>query len=321
MTRYWWVNHKQTVRQEIAGNYLWSPKAEANGVRSQFYDNLRIAEPGDFILSFASAEISFIGQVADFALSSPKPEEFGSVGIYWNREGWLLPVMWKSIPNPISPQHLLPTIAALLPPKYSPIHPRTGRGNQKAYLAEISHPLFSAIIEHAHITEKELADEMAGLSQASFHSFSERLELAVEETIISDPSLGSTEKEQLLKARRGQGVFRANVGRIECGCRLTLIRNPKLLLASHIKPWRSCTTSLERLDGNNGLLLAPHVDLLFDRGLITFTDDGDVIVSSKLSSSDVDQLGLAGACRKNSGKFLPAQKLYLQYHRNVVFIP
>jgi predicted restriction endonuclease len=50
------------------------------------------------------------------------------------------------------------------------------------------------------------------------------------------------------------------------------------LIASHIKPWRSANNQ-ERIDGSNGLLLAPHVDLLFDRGLISFTDEGSLLVS------------------------------------------
>jgi putative restriction endonuclease len=51
MTQFWWVNHKQTARQEIEGQYLWSPKTQSNGARSQFYDNMREASPGDLVLS------------------------------------------------------------------------------------------------------------------------------------------------------------------------------------------------------------------------------------------------------------------------------
>jgi len=50
---YWWVNHKQTVRQEIEGGYLWSPKREKNGSRSQFYEFMREVRPGDLVVSFA----------------------------------------------------------------------------------------------------------------------------------------------------------------------------------------------------------------------------------------------------------------------------
>jgi hypothetical protein len=43
--RFWWVNHKQTYRQEIGGGYIWSPKAKINGVRNQSYDYMRLVEP------------------------------------------------------------------------------------------------------------------------------------------------------------------------------------------------------------------------------------------------------------------------------------
>lgn len=88
--RYWWVNHKQTSKQELAGGYLWSPVREASGARSQFYDNMRIAEPGDAVLSFAGGAIQHVGRVADFASPAPKPDSFGTVGEYWSKSGLLL---------------------------------------------------------------------------------------------------------------------------------------------------------------------------------------------------------------------------------------
>jgi putative restriction endonuclease len=57
MPQYWWVNHKQTWRQEIDGQYLWSPKTSRNGVRNEFYSNMRRASPGDLVLSYADQQI------------------------------------------------------------------------------------------------------------------------------------------------------------------------------------------------------------------------------------------------------------------------
>jgi predicted restriction endonuclease len=94
-----------------------------------------------------------------------------------------------------------------------------------------------------------------------------------------------------------------------------------LLVASHIKPWRLCDSAFERLDGANGLLLAPHVDLLFDRGFVSFTNDGGVLVSSKVAALDLERLGLFQACAKKTGEFAQRQKVYLEYHRANVFIP
>lgn len=147
MIKYWWVNHKQTVRDEIEGQYLWSPKVESNGARSEFYNNMRRASPGDFILSYANQQVGFVGRVAEFAFTSPKPEEFGSTGEYWNNEGWLLPVFWAPLSNSVRPKLLINQLRRYLPKKYSPIRADNGAGNQKAYLAGIPKKIFEIIME------------------------------------------------------------------------------------------------------------------------------------------------------------------------------
>ena len=74
-------------------------------------------------------------------------------------------------------------------------------------------------------------------------------------------SIPETERNQLVKARIGQGAFRQNVIAVEKACRITGVSDPPFLIASHIKPWKVSSND-ERLDGNNGLLLSPHLDNL-----------------------------------------------------------
>ncbi|MCA9213350.1 MAG: hypothetical protein KDB27_09815 [Planctomycetales bacterium] len=143
---FWWVNHKQTSRLEIEGGYLWSPVRERSGNRSQFYDNLRRARPGEFILSYANAQVRHVGCVVDFAFDSVKPTNFGMKGAHWDEFGWLLPLEWKTLPSTVRPADHLEKIVEHLPEKYSPINANTGFGNQKAYLAEISQELFLQIV-------------------------------------------------------------------------------------------------------------------------------------------------------------------------------
>jgi putative restriction endonuclease len=314
MRRFWWVNHKQTVQQEIAGGYLWSPKREANDSRSQFYDNMREATPGDFVLSFADGEIGFVGTVADCAISAPKPDEFGSTGKNWSTIGWLLPVAWQELSRRVRPKSFLSEIAPLLPAKYSPLNAANGNGNQKAYLAEISEQLFQVLAAHSRFHGFQ-----GSRHRPSAGEFIEAQEAAAQKSIENDLSLSDTEKEQLIKARKGQGNFRDRVFEVERCCRITGLKNPSLLVASHIKPWRWCVTAAERLDKFNGLLLAPHVDRLFDRGFMTFSDEGDVIISDRLPYADLVILGLQEICTKNAGLFFPEQKVYLEYHRRVIF--
>jgi hypothetical protein len=313
--RYWWVNHKQTARQELGDGYLWSPQHEANGARSQFYENMRIAEPGDTVLSFSDALIRHVGVVEDFASPTLKPDSFGAAGDRWSKDGWLLPVEWRSLPHPVRPKDYIVRLAPLLPDKYSPIHPVSGNGNQKAYLAEIDRSVFEFLINIAKF-------DVATLPPPSgFVPVLRHLDDALQEEIIKDAGLDTTAKQQLVLARQGQGIFRARAFEFGKACRLTTVENPELLIASHIKPWRVCDTAFERLDGANGLLLTPHVDRLFDRGLISFGNDGEVIISSRLNPLDLRRLGLHEVCLRRSAPFHDRQIVYLAYHRAKVLKP
>lgn len=315
--QFWWVNHKQTMRQEIAGGYLWSPLMEANGARSQFYDNLRRAIPGDLVLSYANGQVGRIGIVADFAINAPKPAEFGTIGAYWNSAGWLLPVQWLDAALAVRPKALLARLAPLLPAQHSPIRAATGDGNQKAYLAEVNSSVFELVLEAANLH----LDNFLSLQPANTATdFTQQLDDLVEERIMEDAGIDATMREQLTRARRGQGLFRRRVLDVEPVCRVTGISKPNLLIASHVKPWRACLTASERLDGFNGLMLAPHADYLFDRGLIGFEEDGRTLFSTKLSDGDAIKLGLHNSQRPPPKPLSDKSKAYFQHHRASVFI-
>jgi hypothetical protein len=329
MPQFWWVNHNQTARQEIDGQYLWSPKTEGNGARSEFYNNMRRATPGDLVLSYAGQAVRFVGRVAEFAFTAPKPAEFGETGGYWSDEGWLLPVFWTPLTPPIRPKDLIETLGPLLPKRYSPIHPISGGGNQKAYLAGIPPEVFEAVIAETSFNHEALA--RGGSNSLTYDVVTELLDDVAERRIAEDLELNDTVKKSVILARRGQGRFRTNVESIERSCRLTGITNPSLLVASHIKPWRLCSSAEERLDGMNGLLLTPDADLLFDRGFISFEDDGEVIVSPRVDRMDLQRLGFEqlawarfGVAEApaiwRAGAFTRERHGYLAYHRSEVFV-
>jgi hypothetical protein len=131
----------------------------------------------------------------------------------------------------------------------------------------------------------------------------------------------STEREQLVIARVGQEVFRDGLLEYwERRCAVTGLSETTLLRASHIKPWAECETDAERLDVFNGLLLAPHLDAAFDRGYITFDDDGMVQIASKLSASDRAILGLSDAQSVRLTSIAAGHRDYLAWHRSRVFL-
>ena len=94
------------------------------------------------------------------------------------------------------------------------------------------------------------------------------------------------------------------------------MRQVRHLRASHIKPWR-LSSDREKLDGNNGLLLSPHVDQLFDGGWITFTDSGELLRSSRLDRRVLESWKIPEEL--NVGAFNDEQKRYLAFHRESVF--
>lgn len=62
--------------------------------------------------------------------------------------------------------------------------------------------------------------------------------------------------------------------------------------ASHAKSWKDYTSDAKRLNVYNGFLLTANLDALFDKGYISFTDDGLLMLSSVFSLDDADMRGL-----------------------------
>ena len=128
------------------------------------------------------------------------------------------------------------------------------------------------------------------------------------------------EREAVRKVRENQGLFRTRVETMwDSRCAVTGVSNRMLLVASHIKPWRCCEIG-EHLDGNNGLLLVPTLDRLFDQGLMTFGEDGIAIFSSQIESTERSILPLPDKVVLRKG-MTPSMVSYMFYHRAEVFRP
>jgi hypothetical protein len=128
-----------------------------------------------------------------------------------------------------------------------------------------------------------------------------------------------TEAVREVVQRVGQDIFRRTLIDYWGGqCAVTGLNVVELLRASHIKPWADCETDAERLDVFNGLLLAPHLDALFDKGLVTFSDEGQLLCSAQLSERQWALLGIDRlAMRVDS--LADGHRAYLRWHRSEVF--
>ena len=164
---------------------------------------------------------------------------------------------------------------------------------------------------YAHIIDRISVDDLAR-PQTSTSSVVPDLK-----SILAS-RIDATEKETLANARVGQGTFRAEVlGMWDSRCCVTGSRTLDAIRASHIKPWRD-SDKHERLDPNNGLPLVATLDALFDAGLITFAQNGKLLFSECLDSTERQILNLSGLRLIRQ----PNERIekYLAYHRDIVFV-
>ncbi len=300
---FWWVNHKQTREHEVRGGYLWSPFRNADGRYNQTYENMRFVKPGDVVFSFAYGQIGAIGRISESATVSPKPSEFGVVGDYWSNEGWLVGVDFRPPPRSLKPQQHAEVLAPLLPTIHSPIR-ADGRGNQGCYLAAISDALGLLLLELLGI------HELSPISVADAEPNAQVL--ADLDALAREPDLRDTVRIQLARARVGQGFFRRQVLLKDPRCKVTGVEDQRLLIASHIKPWREAS-NIERLDGDNGLTLSPHVDALFDEFLLSFENEGRVLIHPSLPPDVLDRWSIDPS--KSVERFRSEQLPFLETHR------
>lgn len=319
---FWWVNHSQTFRHEFYGKYIWSPKRKRNGQINPFYETMREVAPGDIVYSFADGAVQGFGVARTHCYTSPRPDEFGHIGQAWNEVGWRVDVDFHEFTPPILPTQHMHAIAPTLPERYSPIR-HNGFGNQGVYLAEIPKPMALVV---AQLASPELLGIIQGIQIAETAETPlpelrgiEEWENHEVEKISESREIPETEKRLLITARRGQGKFKQNVSRIEHFCRVTRVDRPEHLIASHIKPWRE-SDNRERLFEGNGLLLTPTIDHLFDRGFISFENDGELLISPVAHEESMQKMGIITDRAINVGSFAEPQRKFLEFHRENVFL-
>lgn len=131
---------------------------------------------------------------------------------------------------------------------------------------------------------------------------------------IETKQLQGEEREALIKVRVNQSAFRKLLMRRYTHCCLCDVDDESLLVASHIKPWAK-SSHAEKVDVNNGLLLCPNHDKLFDRGYISFDNGGHIVISDELSKNCAISMNI-----KNDMQIeLSNDNIkYMEYHRNNV---
>lgn len=146
------------------------------------------------------------------------------------------------------------------------------------------------------------------------HGVSDEIQV-IEPDEKSSVVLMGAEKEAVTKVRIGHSEYRKRLLLKWKKCQLCGVSNPALLVASHIKPWRD-SDALEKCDINNGVLLCPNHDALFDEGLISFAKGGEIMIADELAENDRIMMNV-----RNGQKIDCTSEMdfYLEWHRGKVF--
>lgn len=290
----WWVFQNTTYKEESEGSFLWAPKKDKGGKTPYHWKTMLQLEDGDIVFSCVKQKIVAISTVINAAYTFDKPFYDTNLDNTWETEGYKADLLFTELNTPIDLSTIRSTLMPMMPAKHGPLNVK-GTGNQ-GYLYHISDAIGNYLVS---LTEKSN-------------------DITLEEKEVSDirhsNNIEDTVKESLIQSRVGQGGFRKDLlAYWENRCAVTTLKLPEILKASHIKPWKF-SNNYERLDPNNGLLLSPHYDEAFDKGFISFEDDGSIIFSERLTGENANALGF-NSNDKIQKLLTPAQKEYLKYHR------
>ncbi|WP_288254171.1 HNH endonuclease [uncultured Hydrogenophaga sp.] len=290
MPSYYWVNQGGTFEEERKAGLLWAPERTSTGSRLAHWDTMTELLPEDVVFNYANGAIRAYAIVNSAAVSMMRPYDVGSP--YSSAQGGrVVMCSYRTLRSPI-PLTAVTANEALrveLQSGRNPVLDRRGAVAQK-YLCAIS--------------------PIAGQLVASLG------DISPPPTKSPTPALTPTEVSRLVDARLGQGKFRDEL-LIEFNgkCPVTGLAIPDLLRASHIKAWTQADNH-ERLDRNNGLLLAAGVDAAFDKGYIAFSDNGELIVSSRLPLFHRTALGIPTGTYTLQREFItPQRRQHLEFHR------
>ena len=276
--KFFWVNLGATFKEVNQGGFLWAPlystiEGKDGTLRTRtnrHWDVVDDVLDGDIIFCVNDKQITRVAEAKGDAYNAERPLSRGFHK--WNKKGRRVDVTLHSTARPVCRDEIAEEFLSRFNERCDPaVFTQHGTINE-IYMSHIG------LDAGLYLLEK------TGLISA----FADRIVVGG-----SKRKLSKTTREAIILARVGQGSFRANlVKRWNCRCALTGLQNPDLLVASHIVPW-GVSDNDERLDTDNGLLLATHIDRLFDCGLISFCEQGKLLISDELDPHAQQVFGLA----------------------------
>jgi hypothetical protein len=287
---FWWVFQGDSYKRANEGQYLWAPQQNRIGHRLFHWTNMTAVRAGDVIFSGYEQKIVAVSVAGGPAYESDPPDERDVPK--WPSRGWRIDVAFSELRAPLGYADFVSSIVPMLPQHHAPFS-STGKSNL-GYLFALPDDAGQLLVEKIETREPLF------LNRAITAEFANKLD-------------GETTRNALIAARLGQGKFRDELDEIwDQQCALCSLSRRELLRASHIKPW-SANNNVERVDPYNGLLLAVGYDVAFDTLLITFDQNGKLVVAPDFLISDAKAVGINPHARLRHihARHLP----YLEKHR------
>ncbi|SDN62531.1 HNH endonuclease [Bacillus sp. OK048] len=300
---YFLVFQNKSYKEERNGGYLWAPQKNNTGQTFHHWTDMKMIKKEDIVFNSYNGNLVSVLIAKENCTEHERPTGLDQLDL-WEKDGWLVNAEYIDLKAPITYKDYMEDILKLQDNKYAPFN-KSGRGNT-GYLFRVSEELANFLFE--------IIERTNGVSRERFqieNNLKEEIIKQIENDLDSAIILDKTEKETIIKSRIGHSAFKKALLVIEKKCRICGVTDERFLVASHIKPW-SESNNLERLDVNNGLLLCPNHDALFDKRYISFDETGQVMIKKSLDDTTKILLNINETMRIGMNE---RQQNYMKWHR------
>jgi len=295
---FYWVNLGDSYKEVEEHNFLWAPSSsvdkKGNTIINAGWKHVREVAAGDVIFCHEDGRIIYIAVALSNAYQSPRPKsrKFDK----WKKNGYRIDVDLEVLPSPIYTDEFRDELISLYNDKCSP-------------------KLFTVRREASQQYMVKLPDGAGALLLNVLGDLSVKIQDKLPNAKSNNTKLEATHRDAIVKARIGQGKFRKEVLKLWGGaCPVTKVSRPELLIASHIVSWQ-LSSDVEKIDKFNGLPLTPDIDKLFDKGFISFSNEGELLIHSCIQPRIIEQLGIDLNLKIEGLR--AEHKEYLKRHREI----
>jgi putative restriction endonuclease len=294
---FYWVNVGRTFKEVSENKFLWAPShsISKNGsiVVNAGWKQVPEIKKGDIIFCNRDGYIVYVAVAETDASPSPIPP--GRKFEAWKKDGYKINVRLEELTTKIDTCNFKEEFSRLFNERCTPTLLNVNMSFNEIYMAAMPD------VAGAYLLNL-LGDITINVYDATQNTLSDKKK-----------KVTTRERDVIVSARIGQGKFRSDVLNLwDNKCPVTEVDMPELLIASHIVPWVLADND-GKVDVYNGLPLSPAIDKLFDRGYVSFSDEGFLLKSDKLQSETLARLGIDQDKKING--LTEEHKYYLQKHR------